>query len=44
VHEANVALARTLHGDLQQVMRGFAELPVDAALQAVAPEPLAWTP
>ncbi len=44
VHEANQARARALHDALQELEQRFAELPVDAATQDTAPEPLAWAP
>jgi MoxR-like ATPase len=43
VHEANVAMAQSLHDELQSLAQGFAELPVDAASQQAAPDAPQWT-
>lgn len=44
VHAANMALAQALHDDLQTLEQGFADLPVDAAVLDLVPEPLEWAP
>lgn len=44
VHDANVAAALALQADTERLAQGFAELPVDAQLQSLAPEPVEIDP
>ena len=42
VLEVNVAKAKALHDALEALAQGFAELPIDAAMEDITPEPLVW--
>jgi hypothetical protein len=44
VHDANVAAARALQQEVDQLIRGFADLPVDGGLENTPPQPVAIDP